>query len=124
MSRESSVVLNRDEYSTDSEDSDDLDGYIEEEEEPESTMERMGIEPCQFEPLTRISAETSVDSSPESEEEPTWRLNITQWYLLFVYITIYDGFKLENRLYSMIIISCYIMARKSLILRSNEPLQC
>ena len=81
----------------------------------------MGIEPYQFEPLTRISAETSVDSSPESEEEPTWRLNNTQSYLIFVYITIYDGFKLENRLYSIIIISCYIIAPKSLTLRSNEP---
>ena len=64
MSRESSVVSNRDDYSTNSEDSNDLDGYIEEEEEPESTTERMGIQPYQFEPLTRISTETSVDSSP------------------------------------------------------------
>ena len=123
MSRESSVVLNRDDCWTDSEDNNDLDGYIEEE-KPESTTKRMGIEPYQFEPLTRISEETSVDSSPESEEEPTWGLNNTQLYLLFVYITIYDGFKLENSLYSMVISSCYFIARKSLILRSNKPLQC
>ena len=65
MNRESNTSSNLDDFSTDSEDSNDLDRCIEEE-DLESASERMGIKLYQFEPLIRISAEMVVDSSPES----------------------------------------------------------